>query len=229
MELKKKSHRKNLFLWLRRNFLTGVAVAVPITVTAWLVISLISFVDERVKPLIPKQYNPETYLPFAIPGLGVIISVLALIFLGALAANFFGRAILNLGERIVDRLPLIRTVYRTVKQIVETIASQQEKSFSEVCLLEYPRKGLFVVAFITAEVKGELKKHIGEGYVGVFIPTTPNPTSGFLLYEKRENLKILDISVEAGAKLIISAGLISPEEAQAQIEKEKKISKTLHK
>ncbi len=204
---------------LRASFFTGIIVATPIAVTAALVYGFITFVDSRVKPLLPDRYNPETWLKeylgteadLAIPGLGLLVAVIFLILLGAFARNFLGRSLINLGERIVNRLPLVRSIYSALKQLVDTIAAQREQSFQEVALVEYPRKGLWAVGFVTASAKGHVAEHLSESYVGVFIPTTPNPTSGFLLFAPRDDIHVLDMTVEEGAKLIISAGLVTPE------------------
>ncbi len=206
--------------WVRNRLITGIVVAAPITLTVWLVFSFVNFVDQRVKPLIPKPYNPETYLPFAIPGLGVVVVLLVLTILGTLTANILGRTLLKFGEGLVDRVPFIRAVYSTIKQIIDMIASQKERSFREVCLIEYPKPGVYALGFISGDAKGELKESLGEDYVGVFVPTAPNPTSGFLLYEKRDNLKLLDIKPETGARLILSLGLVSPEEARKMTKQE---------
>lgn len=210
--------RSSVWRWLRNNFFAGIVVATPITVTAYLVYAFITFVDANLKPRIPDLYNPERYLRqipgmpegFAIPGLGLIFAIIVLTMLGAFARNFFGRSLLAVGERVVSGLPIVRNIYRALKQLVETIAAQSERSFKEVALVEYPRRGLYALAFVTAEAQGELAQRLGDDVVGVFIPTTPNPTSGFLLYARRSELQVLDMSVEDGAKLIISAGLVTP-------------------
>ncbi len=218
--------RFSLWRWLRNSFFAGVVVATPITVTAWLVYTFVNFVDNSLKPRIPDIYNPETYLRevpgipegFAIPGLGLVFAVLVLTMLGAFARNFFGRGLLAAGERLVAGLPVVRNIYGALKQLVETIASRQENSFKEVALVEYPRKGLYALAFVTADAKGEVRRRLGGSYVGVFIPTTPNPTSGFILYAKRDEIQVLDMTVEEGAKLIISAGLVSPEDRSESVD-----------
>lgn len=199
--------------WLRNSFLTGIVIATPLGVTVFLVISFVGFVDRVVKPLIPERWNPETYLPgeFTIPGLGVAIAVILLTLLGAFAANFFGRQLISLWERIVDSVPLVRNVYGAIKQIVETVFSGTQESFKEVVLIEYPMKGLFAVAFVSAEGRGPVKDKLGDDVIGVFVPTTPNPTSGFLLYVSRADTIAVDLSVEEAAKLIISFGLVTPD------------------
>jgi uncharacterized membrane protein len=199
--------------WLRNRFLTGLVVAAPIGITVWLIYTFISFVDQVIKPLIPARYNPETYLPFAIPGMGVLIAVLGLTLLGALAANFFGRTLIDIGERIVNGVPLIRNIYSALKQIVETVFQGQQNSFKEVVLVEYPMAGSYAVAFVASEGRGVIKQTVGQGepVIGVFIPTTPNPTSGFLLFIPRSKAVALDLTVEEAAKLIISFGMVTPD------------------
>jgi len=211
---------------LRNYFLAGIAVATPLAVTLWLVITFVTFVDRVFKPLIPPIYNPETYLPFAIPGLGLLAAFIMLTLLGALAANILGRTAIGWGEQVLNRVPLIRNIYGAIKQIIDTVMSQRERSFQEVAMIEYPRPGLWAVCFVTASAKGRVASAIGEDYVGVFVPTTPNPTSGFLLYERRDKLVILDMTVEEGAKLIISAGLVTPEELE-KIREEHEAERTI--
>lgn len=207
--------------WLRNSFLTGIVVATPVAVTIALIWSFVRVVDRVVKPLIPEAYNPETYLPgdYTIPGLGVAIAVLLLTIIGALAANLFGRTLIGMGERLLDSVPLVRNVYGALKQIVETVFSGKQNSFKEVVLIEYPMKGLWVVAFVSAEGNETLKENISEDVIGLFVPTTPNPTSGFLLYTPRANTISIDMSVEEAAKLIISFGMVSPDRLPERIRK----------
>lgn len=209
-ELLVKPAKMSLGLWIRRNFLTGLVIAAPVAITIYLTVAFVSFVDNRVTPFIPEQYNPETYLRFSVPGLGVIVTFFALVTLGALTANLFGRTIIATSERIVDRMPVIRSIYNAVKQIFETAVSQSETTFREVVLIEYPRKGIHAIGFITTETKGEIKNKIGEDLLSIFVPTTPNPTSGFLLFFPRKDVIKLDMSVEDAAKVVISAGLVEP-------------------
>ncbi|KPP82826.1 MAG: hypothetical protein HLUCCA04_01795 [Oceanicaulis sp. HLUCCA04] len=200
--------------WLRNSFLTGIIVATPVTVTVLLIYTFINFVDSTIKPLIPDRYNPETYLPFALPGMGLIIAVLGLTLLGALAANIFGRSLLAVGERIVNTMPLVRNIYGALKQLVETALGAQNNAFKDVVLVEYPMPGSYAVAFVASHGKGAIRQHVGKGkeeVIGVFVPTTPNPTSGFLLFVPRSKAIPLDISIEEAAKLIISFGLVTPD------------------
>ncbi len=195
---------------LRNYFLAGIVVVAPIGITVYLAVTFVEFVDERVIPLIPARYNPETYLPFSIPGLGILVSAIVLIMIGFLAANFLGRQLVSLGERFVDRMPVIRSVYGALKQIIETVLSQSSTSFRQVVLIEYPRKNVWAIAFVTSDAKGEVLRKVRNDLVAVFVPTTPNPTSGFILFLPREDLILLDMTIEEGMKLVISAGLVAP-------------------
>ncbi|MBI1265553.1 MAG: DUF502 domain-containing protein [Alphaproteobacteria bacterium] len=199
--------------WLRTRFLTGIAVAAPLAITVWLIVTVVTFIDDTIKPLIPERYNPESYLPFAIPGMGLLIAILALTLLGALAANILGRTVISVGERVVNGLPFIRNVYGALKQIIETVFQGQQHSFKEVVLVEYPMKGSYAVAFVASEGRGVIRQVVGQGeeVIGVFIPTTPNPTSGFLLFVPRSKAAPLDLSLEEAAKLIISFGIVQPD------------------
>lgn len=208
--------KRSLSARLRTYFLTGIVVAAPISITIYLTWLFVVSVDQRITPLIPAKYNPETYLPVGIPGLGVVIVVIFLTLLGMITANFFGRALLNFGERLLNNLPVVRSVYGTLKQIFETIISQSSMSFRDVVLVEYPRRGLYAIAFVTAPTKGEIADSFEGEMVNVFLPTTPNPTSGFLLFVPKDDVTYLDMTVEEGVKYVISAGLVTP---QQRIEK----------
>ena len=200
---------------LKTSFLTGLVIAAPIGITIWLTWSFVSFVDSRVQPLV-FQITPATWHGFidrydAIPGLGLLLVVLSLTVLGMLTANIVGRTVVGWGDSIWHRMPVIGTVYKTLKQIFETVVSQADPSFQDVCMIEYPRKGIWAVGFVTAETKGEIQARADLDLVTVFMPTTPNPTSGFLLFVPRKDVKILDMTVEEGAKLVISAGIVTPD------------------
>jgi uncharacterized membrane protein len=202
--------RPTLWQRLRAYFLTGLVVTAPIAITIYLAWLFVDSIDRAITPLIPPRYSPETYLPFGLPGFGLIVAVVFITLLGALTANFLGRYLLGLGERVVSRMPIIRTVYATLKQIFETVVSQSSASFKEVVLVEYPRPGLWAVAFVTADASGEIKRTFDADMVNVFLPTTPNPTSGFLLFVPRKDLVHVNMSVEDGIKLVVSAGIINP-------------------
>lgn len=206
----KEKKKNGLIHRLRNYFLTGLVVAAPIGITLYLTLAIIDTIDRNFKPLIPAAYNPENYLPISLPGLGIIVMIFLLTSLGFLAANFMGKALIRIGERILNRMPVVRSVYNTLKQIFETVISQDKNSFKEVVLVEYPRKGIWAIAFISGENKGEIQKKLEADVVNVFLPTTPNPTSGFLLFVPRQDVIILDMSPDEGAKYVISAGLVDP-------------------
>lgn len=197
---------------LRNYFLTGIIVAAPIAITMYITLWVINLIDSLIKPLVPSIYNPESYLPFSIPGIGLLFAICGLTFLGALTANLFGRSVVSYGELILGRMPVIRNLYNALKQIFETILSQGNNNFQQAGLIEYPSSGTYAIVFLSTVVKGEIQERIkpGEELVCVFLPTTPNPTSGFLLFLPRRNVTILDMSVEDAAKMVISAGLIAP-------------------
>lgn len=205
-----------LFQRLRTNFLTGLIVVAPIGITLYLTWTLVDYVDStvlpQVLPLIPEAYHPDKLLPFSLPGLGLLVFVLFVTFIGGFTRNFFGREIIRIGEGWVDRMPVVRSIYNALKQIAETIFAQSGASFDRACLVEYPRRGIWAIAFIATKTKGEVRrKALGEDeMLSVFLPTTPNPTSGFLLFVPTADVIILDMTVEEAAKLIISAGLITP-------------------
>jgi len=200
----------SLIARLRGNFLTGLAIVLPVALTIWMVWAFIGFVDSRVLPLVPEAYKPDTN-GAGIHGYGVMVFIVFTTVVGSLTKGIFGRQLLRYGESIVDRMPVVRSIYNGVKQIVETVLSQSNSSFDKACLIEYPRKGLWAIAFVSTSTKGEVvqKTDVGE-MLSVFLPTTPNPTSGFLLFVPRKDVIILDMDVEAAAKLVISAGLVMP-------------------
>ncbi|WP_428645995.1 DUF502 domain-containing protein [Roseibium sp.] len=197
---------------LRNYFLTGLVITGPIGITLWLTWTFIKWVDGWVKPFVPSLYNPDTYLPFPIPGFGLIVAIFVLTIVGFFAANFLGRSLISVGERIVGRMPLVRNVYSGLKQIFETVLDERGSSFTKAALIEYPRRGLWAIVFISTETKGEVARRLKDKseMVSVFLPTTPNPTSGFLLFVPREDITELDMGVEDAAKLVISAGLVNP-------------------
>ena len=202
---------KSGFLTRLRNwFLTGIVVTAPIAITIYLAWMFITWVDDTITPLIPYKYNPESYLPFSVPGLGLVVVVIFLTFVGFITANLFGRTVIALGERLVNQMPIVRTVYSALKQILETVLKSSSRSFKDVVLVQYPRPGIWALAFVTADTEGEIARRMPDEMISIFIATTPNPTSGFLLFVPRRECIFLDMSVEEAAKLIISAGVISP-------------------
>lgn len=209
--------RTRLGARLRNYFLTGLVIVGPVSITLYIVWWFIGLIDSWVKPWLPDRYLPDAFLPFSVPGIGLVIAVIALIAVGALTANLFGRTLINWGERILGRMPVVRSVYRGLKQIFETVLSQSSASFKQVGLIEYPRRGIYCLVFVSTETRGEIRDKMddGNGLLSVFLPTTPNPTSGFLLFVPRKDVRILDMTVEDAAKLVISAGLVVPEHPAA--------------
>ncbi|MFU8881730.1 MAG: DUF502 domain-containing protein [Rhodobacterales bacterium] len=197
---------------LRSSFLTGLVVIAPIGLTIWFIWSLIGFVDGVVLPLVPDRFNPGQYIGINLRGLGVVIFLVFTVIVGWIAKGLIGRSLLRFGESLVDRMPVVRSIYSGVKQIAETVFAQSERSFEKACLIEYPRKGIWAIGFISTEARGEIAGHANAAgtLLSIFLPTTPNPTSGFLLYVPQEDVIMLDMSVEDAAKLVISAGLVYP-------------------
>lgn len=199
---------------LRNYFLAGVVVTAPLAITAYLAWSFVHWVDSWVKPYIPSAYNPDSYLPFAVPGFGLLVALFVITMIGFLAANFIGRTIVGFGERLLNRMPLVRSVYKALKQIFETMLSNRSEMFNKVGIVEYPRKNVWSIVFVAGEKQTEINEMLdrpGDPLVAVFMPCTPNPTTGFLMYVYRSELHILDMTIEDGAKLIVSAGLVVPE------------------
>ena len=198
---------------LRNYFLTGLIVAGPLTITAWLIWSLITWADDFVRPVIPPAYRPESYLPWPIPGTGLIVAIVALTLLGFLTANLVGRTLVELGEGMLSRMPIVRPIYKTMKQIFETLFSKTGSSFRKVALVEFPGPGMWSLVFLSQTPSSDLAKKLPQGeHVSAFMPCTPNPTTGFFFYVKRKDLIELDITVETAMTLLISAGMVQPEE-----------------
>ncbi|WP_341895891.1 DUF502 domain-containing protein [Ferrovibrio terrae] len=206
----------SLFTRLRNYFLAGIIVTAPIGLTIYLVFITIEAIDRNVRSLVPLGYEPERFipsynLPFGIPGLGLIAAFVLLTLIGFLATNLMGRTLLRLGERIVARMPIVRGVYSALKQIFETVFSQSGNSFRQVALVPWPSTGSWTIAFVTNYVQGgEVSEQLGEDLVTVYVPTTPNPTGGYMTYYRRRDIKILSMSVDQAMKLIISCGVIVP-------------------
>jgi uncharacterized membrane protein len=204
---------------IRNYFLTGLVVAGPVLITAYLTWSFITWVDNIVRPFIPPIYRPETYLPWPIPGTGLVIAFLALTFLGFLTANLVGRKLVDLGEGLLNRMPIVRPIYKTMKQIFETLFSKTGSSFRQVGLVEFPAPGMWSLVFLSQPPSGDLSEKLPQGeHVSAFMPCTPNPTTGFFFYVLRKDVIVLDISVESAMTLLISAGMVQPDnDAQKQL------------
>lgn len=211
------TRRRGPFGGLRANFLTGLVVIAPIGLTIWLIWAIIGWIDGFVLPFVPRPLRPEEYLGVNVRGVGVVIFLIFTVLVGYLAKGLIGRSLLRFGESLVNRMPVVRSIYSGLKQIAETVFAQTDTSFDTAVLIEYPRKGLWAIAFLATDAKGEIEASIPveDGKVAVFLPTTPNPTSGFLLFIPRRDVVELNMSVEDAAKLVISAGLVYPARTDA--------------
>ena len=205
---------------LRTSFLTGIVVIAPVALTLWLIWSVIGWFDGFVLPFVPDAYRPEQILntifgydlKLNIRGVGVVVFLIFATLVGWLAKGLIGRSFIKYAENLVNRMPVVRSFYSGIKQIAETVFAQQERSFEKACMIEYPRKGIWAIGFISTTAKGEIaERNSSKGpMVSVFVPTTPNPTSGFLLFFPKADIVELDMSIEDAAKLVISAGLVYP-------------------
>ena len=213
---------KRFISGFRNSFITGIVVIAPVGLTVWLVWTVIGWIDGFVLPFVPSQYQPEEILKAIlgedvrvnIRGLGVVFFLVFTTFIGWIAKGLLGRTFIRSAENLVNRMPVVRSVYSGVKQIAETVFAQADRSFEKACLIEYPRRGIWAIGFISTTAKGEVSKRAGSGQKmqSIFVPTTPNPTSGFLLFFPADDVIELDMSVEDAAKLVISAGLVYPED-----------------
>lgn len=204
--------------WLRTSFLTGLIVIAPIGLTAWLIWSAVGAIDDFILPMIPGRLLPDSNAARDLDGIGVIMALFLVTFVGWLAKGLAGRTLIAFGENLLKRLPVVRSIYSGAKQIAETVLTESEGNFRATCLVEYPRKGVWAVGFVASSAKEELaaRSEAEDALMTVFVPTTPNPTSGFLLYIPRSQVVELDMPLEAGAKLIISAGLVYPDQTQVR-------------
>ena len=212
LDLRPRPRRPGLISRLRGSFLTGLIVVAPVALTIWLLWTVVGWIDAFVLPLVPRRFQPEQYIGINLRGVGVIFFLVFTVVIGWVAKGVIGRAIISWGERLVDRTPIVRSIYGGAKQIAETVFAQTETSFDTACLVEYPRRGAWAIAFISTGAKGEIAERntTGEPMLSIFLPTTPNPTSGFLLFLPESDVVRLDMSVEDAAKLVISAGLVYP-------------------
>ena len=201
----KKKIKRSLFSSIRNNFIAGIVVLIPIGITLYLTIFLIKVSSN----ILPKEINPNHYLPYNIPGLEILISLIIITFIGWLSLSFIGKKMFDIFENILNKIPILRSIYSAVGQLTETFAKNKGNSKS-VVLIEYPRKGTWAVGFATKENTGEIKNKVGEELINVFVPTTPNPTSGFLLMFPKKDVIYLDISFEQASKFIVSAGSTEP-------------------
>ncbi|MEM6887303.1 MAG: DUF502 domain-containing protein [Pseudomonadota bacterium] len=217
-----KVRRGSFIGWLRNSFLTGLVVIAPVGLTIWLIWSVVGWIDGFVLPLVPDNYQPDRVIQrifmldpsisINIRGIGVVIFLIFTVLVGWLAKGLIGRSLIRWGESVVERTPVVRSIYSGIKQISETVFAQSERSFETACLIQYPRKGIWAIGFVSTNTKGEIaaRGNDGQPMLSIFLPTTPNPTSGFLLFVPEDDVILLDMSVEDAAKLVISAGLVYP-------------------
>jgi uncharacterized membrane protein len=207
---------------IRNNFLTGLIICAPIAITIWLTWTFIHWADSWVKPYIPARFSPEHYVKFAVPGFGLLIAVILITLVGILAKNLIGRTIVESGESLLARMPLVRSLYKGLKQIFETVLRERSNSFKKVGMIQYPSPGFWSLVFIATDAAGEIASRFndkGMDMVAVFLPPTPVPTAGFLIFVERSKIMELDMGVEDAAKLLISGGLVSPDWTPKDIEK----------
>lgn len=199
---------------LRNYFLTGFIVTAPLAITAYLAWSFVHLVDSWVKPYIPGRYNPDHYLPFAVPGFGLIVAMMLITLVGFLTANFIGRTIVSFGESLLDRMPLVRNIYRGLKQIFATVLANRTELFSGVGLIEWPRRGTWSIVLIPKQQPSQMNDVLLEKEgetLAVFRPITPNITTGYIMYVAKADLIELEMTVEEAARFLVSAGLVTPE------------------
>ncbi len=201
---------------LRNYFLTGLVIVGPVTITVYIIWWLINVVDAWIKPFVPKIYNPDTYLPFALPGIGLLFAIAVLTMIGALAANLLGRTLISYGELMLDRMPIVRNVYRALKQLFESVvtAAAPSSGFQKVGMIEFPSKGLWSIVFVTGEAAGEIaaaKPGGQEDLLSVFMPTGIVPPTGFVCFVPRKDVIFLSMKLEDAAKIVISGGMVTPE------------------
>jgi uncharacterized membrane protein len=203
---------KSPFGRLRTYFFTGLVILAPVAITVWATVWFISFFDSWVKPLIPGSYNPDHYLPFKVPGTGLVFALLFITLVGFLGANLVGRTVIGWWDGLVNRTPVVRSIYKGSKQIFETMFSEKGASFQKVCLVEWPRRDAWSIAFISREIdSADIGMKAGQKMYAVYVSTTPNPTSGYVFFVNASEVRIMDMTVEDGLKLVISMGLVFPD------------------
>ncbi len=211
--------RRGVLARFRANFLTGLVVVAPVGLTLWLIWTVTGWIDGWVLPFVPANYQPDRIFKalfgedtaINLRGVGVVVFLIFTVVVGWIAKGLMGRSLIAWGESLVDRMPVVRSIYNGVKQVAETVFNQTEAKFDKACMIEYPRPGIWAVGFVSTIAKGEILAKLPDDEVmTVFLPTTPNPTSGFLLYVPKRDVTFLDMSVEDAAKLVISAGLVYP-------------------
>lgn len=196
---------------LKAYLFTGILVTAPVTITFYMVYKLIVFIDISITSLLPENINLGDFFPFNVPGIGLVVLIIGLIVIGMFTTGYIGNLFVRLGEYIVSKMPFISSVYSLLKQVFETFFSNKKQSFNQVVLLEYPRKGIWILGFVSAKTSGETVEKLQTDMLNVFIPTTPNPTSGFLIFVPETDVIKMDMSVEEGLKFVISCGIVTPD------------------
>ncbi|MCK4738645.1 MAG: DUF502 domain-containing protein [Deltaproteobacteria bacterium] len=195
---------------IKRYFVTGLLIVVPVYITGYIFFLIVTSMDSLFM-LLPVEYRPESYLPFHIPGLGLLVTIIIVFLIGFLATNFLGRKLVQFWEWFLSKIPVVRSIYKATKQFIETFFVKDEDSFRRVVMLQFPRKGLYAIGFVTCTTKGEIQARTPEQTINIFVPTTPNPTSGFYFAVPEEDVIPLNMTVEEAFKVIMSGGLVAPE------------------
>jgi uncharacterized membrane protein len=214
---RRKQRRHHVVERLRAYFFAGILVTGPSALTLYLAWLFVHFIDSSVGDLLPVQYNPASYIPFTVPGLGLFIAVAGLTLIGALTAGYVGHVFLRASERVLGRMPVIRGIYSAMKQIFETVLAKQSDTFREVVLVEWPRRDMWTIAFVTSRTEGEVQRLTGPDVVSLYVPTTPNPTSGFHLIVPENEVRDSQLSVEEAFKTILSLGIAQPDGATGRL------------
>jgi uncharacterized membrane protein len=196
--------------WVKKYLLTGLIVVVPITITIWILQGLIGVMDDFLS-FLPRQLHPDTLLGFHLPGLGLVLVTLLVLLIGLMAHNYFGKKLVRLWELMINRIPLVRNLYQALKQLTEALFSREGGHFKQVVMLEFPRPGLYSLGFLAGPARGELNRPDGQSLMNVFIPCTPNPTTGYYVIVPKKDLILLEMGVEEAFKVIVSGGLVSPD------------------
>ncbi len=196
---------------MKKYFITGLLVLVPLFITVWVVTSLIGMMDQSLL-LLPEEWRPKAQLGVDIPGLGAILTVLIILVTGVIATNFFGSKLILLWESLLARVPVVKSIYASVKQVSDTLFSDSGNAFRQAVLIQFPREGAWTIAFITGQPGGDVANHLQGDFVSVYVPTTPNPTGGYFIMMPRHQVILLDMSVDAALKYIISMGVVAPQD-----------------
>lgn len=205
-----------IFARLRRYGLTGLAVVAPAGLTVYILYTLVTLLDGWLIQIVPATWRPEYYLGYPIAGTGLVAGVLVILIIGMLTRNFVGTWLVKQAEGVIDNIPLVGSMYGAIKQIIDTVTASQTDAFRDVVLVEYPRKGMWALGFLTGRTKGQIQKITDDEVVNIFVPTTPNPTSGFLLFVPRKDITLLDMTVEQGIKMVVSGGIVTPTMAEGK-------------